>query len=344
MDKRKRLVWIDILKGIAILLVVLVHYNQNFTAPLPFFSKIASIGARGPQLFLIISAFLTWASLSKRNDNSCQGFISYIGSRLKRILPEYYLALSLALVLFLVGFKYPANLDVCGGLSHILLVNGFIPDYCNNILTVEWYIADLVIFYMLAPIIKRFVNNLSQSVVFFLICVLISVCFVLLTSALGKSAFPDYYQTQCFIVQMPVLAIGVVLYYLLKYKSSYWLTSIIFLLSAMVSMLLYLKWSVISTSLIAGLLFGWLCITMSIVEEKGWTICGIWLKFLAKYSLGIYLFHVFFIKVFTIIPAFERFAMQIYGWALLYGIIVLAATLLSVFLGKGREHVGFLNK
>lgn len=340
----KRYAWIDILKGGAILLVVLAHYNQNFTASLPVFSKIASIGARGPQFFFVISAFLTWGSLSKRNEFSFQGYTTFIGSRLNRILPEYYLALLLALVLFLVGFKYPGNLDGEGYVSHVLLVNGFIPKYCNNILTVEWYIADLVIFYMFAPIIKIFVNNLRQSLVFFSICVLISIGFALLTQALGNGTCPDYYQTQCIIVQMPVLAIGIVLYYLLISKHSYWLTSVVFLLTVVVAFLLYWRWAIMSTSLIAGLLFGWLCVTMSVVEEKGWFIRWSWLKFLGKYSLGIYLFHVFIIKAFTEIPAFEKFTMQIHGWVSIYAITILAATMLSVTLGKGREHIGFLNK
>ena len=199
-------------------------------------------------------------------------------------------------------------------------------------------------FYILAPIIKRFVNNFRQSLVFFSICVLISVGFTLLTHALGNGVYSDYYQTQCFMVQMPVLAIGIVLYYLLISNHSYWLTSVVFLLSAIVGFLLYWRYSIVSTSLIAGLLFGWLCVTMSVVEEKGWLKRCSWLKYLGKYSLGIYLFHIFIIKAFSEIPTFDRFTMQIFGWSSTYLIAVLAATVLSVTLGKGREYIGFSNK
>ena len=54
---------IDVLRGFAILAVILVHFNNGWNAPNALLSKATSIGARCPQLFFIISSYLTWKSL-----------------------------------------------------------------------------------------------------------------------------------------------------------------------------------------------------------------------------------------------------------------------------------------
>lgn len=113
-----RLQWIDICKGFAICAVVLVHFNQEFCVPFTPLARAASIGARGPQLFFIISAFLTWFSLSKRYTETISGYTGFVRDRLKRLLPEYYLALFLSVITFFAGLGYP-NEPTGGGIFRI---------------------------------------------------------------------------------------------------------------------------------------------------------------------------------------------------------------------------------
>lgn len=57
--------YIDVLKGMAMLAVILVHFNNAWNAPIGILNKASAIGARCPQLFFIISAYLTWTALDK---------------------------------------------------------------------------------------------------------------------------------------------------------------------------------------------------------------------------------------------------------------------------------------
>ena len=334
-----RLHWIDISKSIAILMVVFVHFDQQFSAPLPLLSYISSSGARGPQLFFIISAFLTWMSLSKKNGKIAGGYCGFVKGRLKRILPEYYLALLFAIISFIAGLGYPKELTWEGYLSHILLVNGFSPKHINSILIVEWYVSNLIIFYFLAPYIIKIVGNLKQSLIFLPICILFSIGFHYLTSEI--TAYKDYFSTLCIIVQLPVIAIGIVLYYLcsgnaIKSISTkvYLSVSLAFACSLACFFLLDKWFGCISKSLFAGLVFGWFLYTLSFTERKGVKL-HLWLStILSKYSLGIYLFHMFLIKILGSISYFSAFTKSLLGWLLVLVFVITISTIISFFTNR----------
>lgn len=60
--EKKNITFLDSLKGWGILAVIMVHSGA---AGLPgVMGRIGEAGARGVQLFFLISAFLTWGSLS----------------------------------------------------------------------------------------------------------------------------------------------------------------------------------------------------------------------------------------------------------------------------------------
>lgn len=337
MDNRTRLIWVDLLKGIAILLVVLVHFNQAFVAPVPIISRMTSVGARGPQLFFIISAFLTWSSLSKSKGVSFQGSVSFIWGRVLRIAPSYYFGLFLAVLLYFVGFHYPKELGgVWGWLTHMLFINGFFPSWCNNILHVEWFIADLVIFYVISPFIKVAIKDLRQAIVFSLICTLISIVFLSFIKSLDVSASYDYFHTYCFIIQLPVFSFGIVLYYLLKDSDSSCreylsvsLLSLVLFAGGVVD--LFFGAGIVSSSLLAGLLFFWICYSISFVEKRGRINQKFFhlLPLYGRYSLGIYLFHMFLIEFLLTFPIIKSITSGIIGW----GLIFLGVSIASLGIG-----------
>lgn len=332
-----RVQWIDITKGLAIVLVVLVHYNQEFQSPVPLLSQISYIGARGPQLFFIISGFLTWISLSKVKELSTKNYFNFVGGRLRRILPEYYLALLLAVLSFCVGLGYPKELTWGGYISHFLLVNGFSPKHINSILIVEWYVSDLIIFYILAPFIKKTVCNLKQSIVLLIVCIIISVLFHYLTNDISE--YKDYYSTICIIVQMPVIALGIVLYYLCNGNftislKQYTVVSLAFAFTGGFLFSLFYFWGCISKSLLAGFLFGWFCYTIAFVEKKGWVINLRLLTILGRYSLGIYLFHMFIIKLLGVVQITSVINKSLIGWALVFVLTLTLSIIISYYTNK----------
>jgi peptidoglycan/LPS O-acetylase OafA/YrhL len=87
--------YIDGLRGIAVLMVVIIHFSQELGNGsingfvIPHFSRLIDSFARGVQLFFIISSFTLFNSIVKSNgENTYKKF--YI-RRAFRILPLYFL-------------------------------------------------------------------------------------------------------------------------------------------------------------------------------------------------------------------------------------------------------------
>ncbi len=82
---------LDILKGIAIVFVVLYH----------FVGTVVPFGFLGVEIFLVISGFLLMKSLLRAMDGDGVRFFSFMSKRLLRLLPA---VLAAALISFLAGF------------------------------------------------------------------------------------------------------------------------------------------------------------------------------------------------------------------------------------------------
>lgn len=100
---RKHLPAMDGLRGIAILMVLVVHfYRRELFADSPFVSmatgRLAGAGGYGVQLFFVLSGFLITGILVDNRDEPGSLFKFYV-RRCLRIFPLYYLCLS---ILFLV--------------------------------------------------------------------------------------------------------------------------------------------------------------------------------------------------------------------------------------------------
>ena len=153
----QRLQWLDILKALAMIGVILVHFNNIWPSPINILSKLNAVGAKCPQLFFIISAYLTWTALEKNGTNWKKFYIK----RFIRIAPLFYIAIILNSII--PRFKMP-DISLWNWLSHIFFLNGINPLWANTIMGIEWYIADLAIFYMLTPLLWKIANNLKHSV------------------------------------------------------------------------------------------------------------------------------------------------------------------------------------
>lgn len=141
--------------------VILVHFNNVWSSLNGILSKVSAIGARCPQLFFIISAYLTWAALEGKSID----YDIFLKKRYKRMAPLYYIALMVAVLIPV--FKV-FDISMGNYLSHILFLNGLNPQWCNGIIGVEWYIADLALFYLLIPLLRKLITGLKPAVVVFL--------------------------------------------------------------------------------------------------------------------------------------------------------------------------------
>ncbi len=104
-----RNICVDSMKGLAIIGVVLIHINSIEKAYpyLPIVNKFASIGAKGVQIFFMISAFLIFHSLHrlemKKQNN---GISNWYLQKLIRLIPVYYISNILWLILVARGGEF----------------------------------------------------------------------------------------------------------------------------------------------------------------------------------------------------------------------------------------------
>ncbi|WP_091134607.1 acyltransferase family protein [Flavobacterium anhuiense] len=92
--KLEMLDYIDVIRGIAILMVVITHTAQQGLVKLPhLLSVFLSFGARGVQIFVIASAFTLFRSYKKRNKIEKSPVKNFFIRRFFRIAPIYYLGI-----------------------------------------------------------------------------------------------------------------------------------------------------------------------------------------------------------------------------------------------------------
>ena len=266
----------------------MVHLNNSIPAPNSLLSKAAMIGARCPQLFFIISAYLTWRSLSHHGLD----VKTFWKKRFLKIAPLFYLAVVLALLL-----PRPHFTSIPDFLSHILFLNGLNPVWTNSIMGVEWYIADLALFYLLVPVLWKVIKDLRSAVIVLEGSIILSIAFTVITNQIVDMSVPAYemyFHTFCIINQLPVLLMGIVAFYLvekMKQESHTWRilagTGAVVAVFGAAFILLHLNKRVMTSSMIAGFAFTFLFLACSQLKLTR----GYLLQTIGRHSFGIYCFH-----------------------------------------------------
>ena len=309
-NKTERNTLFDSLKGIAILGIIITHSGA---VNLPgLIGKIGAFGARGVQIFFIISAILTFKSLEsfKKNNKSIK---KWYFNKFLRIIPLYYI--SLLFYYFIVGFKpnYWSGYQPISKFSiylNILLLNGLHP-FSANVINVNWYIGTLTLFILIAPYLYKKINNLSKSILFLAISWLVAIFFQIVVGTLysGENAYiwSSYWTHFSLINELPILAIGIILYYLIykiqlveKIKKNIKPQNLKILtisLTFCITLSLAEKIVLLASLETYSVLFGCLILIqiinpLTIIDNKIFSTIG-------KYSYGIYLFHNPIISILT---------------------------------------------
>lgn len=218
--------YINALKGLAILAVTMVHAGGGYLPGI--FGRIGNDGARGVQLFFILSGMLAFGSLERfcgsGRKMTVKTAMRWYGKKLLRLLPLYYLAL---LISMLTGSWSPHWLGTEGRvtignlLAHILMLHGFFPHYTDSVLWIEWYLGCLWIFYLVTPILFRYIDSLEKSLVFGVAAYIVmpwmnTVLSVLLPIDDDPHIYCTYLSTFGPPSQFLVYVFGVILYFAVK--------------------------------------------------------------------------------------------------------------------------------
>jgi peptidoglycan/LPS O-acetylase OafA/YrhL len=215
--------FIDALRGYAVLLVITCHTGGMFPElPYPL-KKLTNFGWHGVQLFFLLSCvtlLLSWRSDEAKNRASVTDFWT---RRLFRIAPMYYLA---ALLYFLVETP-PSGFDLGQLLISFTFINAwhptFIPTVPDRWMVVPggWSIGVEVTFYFMFPLMALLVRSMRGAIVFCGIALAVG-C---IANSIMNSALHGNYSAPAignflyfwFPNQLPVFALGTVLYFIVQW-------------------------------------------------------------------------------------------------------------------------------
>jgi peptidoglycan/LPS O-acetylase OafA/YrhL len=166
-----RLLIFDIVRIIAIILVVLLHVGNTLKIPVltavyGFSGMNWQIGMWGIALFLVISGSVLEYSYGERIADTMKKFNyrDYVIRRIFRIYPAYWVSIIIALV---VGFNHTAGLSITelmktlSGFYPFITLAGvpFVGSYAGDINPVGWFICTIICLYFLYPMISQFLKN-----------------------------------------------------------------------------------------------------------------------------------------------------------------------------------------
>ena len=216
------------LKGIAILGVTLIHSGGS---GLPgVWGQLATSGGMCVSIFFIISGYLAFLSFEKNlstpSPQKLSSVFTWYKKKLLRLIPMYYLAIIISMITnnystFWLGNE--GHVTVWNIISHVLFLHGLFPHYTNSILSVEWYLGVLFLFYLLTPLLFRLINSLEKSIIALIISIMACpIVNSLICSLLPFENDPVVYSTYKDMFSplrhFPVYIMGMCIFFILKSK------------------------------------------------------------------------------------------------------------------------------
>lgn len=306
---KERLNYIDSMRGIAILMVILVHTAQSVKNVSILFQYIAAYGQMGVQLFFIVSAYTLCHSWLKRNDEQHK-IINFAIRRFFRIAPAYYMGLGIYFIvsifenLYRNGMFQPADQYSFFNIAiNLVFLNGFYPPANNNIVPGGWSIGTEMAFYAMFPLLMFLVVNRYKKLkyTFFyypLIGLAISqIILRMIFSLTGKMVGSNNFLYFNISNQLPVFLTGISFYFL--NSQGRWpirtaiCNAIWFICFALLNLLLWNMSSNYYFSLIpfiSGISFVFLVKTFELVNWANFAL----LQKIGRVSYSMYIFHVLF--------------------------------------------------
>lgn len=294
----KKFYYVDALRGLAILGVILVHTNQIGLTAGGFLDPIVNQGARGVQLFFVASAFTLFLSKDNRDEDKHKT-ISFFIRRFFRIAPMFYLAIAYYLWQYGFGSRFwlgdEPRITVSNIFSNITFTNGFNPYWQNSTVPGAWSISNEFLFYALLPLfLFKTVKNLNSAVYFFLISISFSyICNIYLSNhqLISSSVLWKEYLFFYFPSQLPVFALGIICYYLIIKKESFANINQTPILILILLALLQLSkgFKFFPEHIIFSIFFALLMITLSTFPSK--LLVNKFTTFIGKLSFSLYITH-----------------------------------------------------
>jgi peptidoglycan/LPS O-acetylase OafA/YrhL len=335
-----KLNYIDSLIGLAILVVIMFHTSLIGNVNLQGFPDYAiRQGARGVQLFFIVSAFTLFLSSEKRFDKERFPTRNFFIRRFFRIAPMYYLAI----VYFLLqnGFTRTAALGdqaqitASNIIANIFFVHSFYPYWFNSLVPGGWSIGVEMMFYCFLPLAFSRIKNITNAVNFFVLTVLTAFVLdwffrrhVLIASDKLWREYLYYY----FPSQLPIFALGIISFFIVnenhssKNLSGRSLIGVTFLLT--LHLLFIRKYMLLQYHVQFGVAF--LLLVVAVSRYRFTLVVNNLSRYLGKISFSMYFVHFAVLHWLTYFEMADYFSVAIINYPVRLVIVLVLTVLISV--------------
>ncbi len=219
-----RLDFIDSLRGLAFLVVVLFHAGQHGYCT-PAFQRVTGLGEYGVQLFYVISAATLFLSLTSRWTKDKHPYVAFFVRRFFRIAPMFWLA-----IIFYVWWDgmgprvwSPNGISIKDIAMTFAFAHGWTPSQINAVVPGGWSVGVEMCFYLIVPLLFMYVRTIQKAIWFFLAALIFGEASSHFADRIIGRHWPaeTLYMVNKFTyfwlpAQLPVFALGIILFFLLK--------------------------------------------------------------------------------------------------------------------------------
>lgn len=222
-----QLKYIDSLRGIAILGVIIVHtsqwgasiYTHGVLLYPSFINRLFEQGARGVQLFYVVSAFTLFLSYYTRKQGNKYNIWDYAIRRVFRVVPLYWIGILFFGVLTPLILNSNIQLSPVSLISNLSLLNSLWP--AEVIVPGGWTISVEILFYALLPLLYKYIKNTNHAVFFTLVATIISIFYnFTFFHFFEKTRELEYFIFTSFPNQLPLFGFGIIAFFTF-YKKDY---------------------------------------------------------------------------------------------------------------------------
>ncbi len=210
-DKAIHRPYIDGLRGVAILSVMAVHVPIG---PAPYtygaIQSLVEAGARGVQLFFLLSAFTLFRSSKSKYIQEKSPRRNFYIRRAFRILPLWWITI--------LVYALARHQSFRDSLPNVLMYFGFIR-FKSGVETfpLGWSIFVEETFYVLLPLIFVYIHTLRRAALFFAGLTVLSVAWIKGASHIGVPTSNSYIALFP-VAQWPCLAMGILVFFVSEHE------------------------------------------------------------------------------------------------------------------------------
>jgi peptidoglycan/LPS O-acetylase OafA/YrhL len=221
----KKYDYIDSIRGLAILGVILVHSSQWVAPTSSVLSVIAREGARGVQLFYIVSALTLFLSMAARKKQEERANLSFFIRRLFRIAPAFYCAIILYTVYSGMSVRpwAPNGLKWWYIALTAFFMHGWHPETITSVVPGGWSIAVEMTFYLFVPYLFLRLSSIKSTLIALILSMIFSRIISIATFFILVPYYPESQQYLVssfvflwFFSQLPIFISGILLYHIIN--------------------------------------------------------------------------------------------------------------------------------